>query len=76
MQAHALVASVHDLLNNAYDAVEGLEDKWIRIDFFGSGRLDCARGGGQRKGIRPALREKILEPFFTTKDLGKERGWD
>lgn len=63
-----------NLLSNAYDAVEGTEGAWVRIacvDLDDSVELSVTDSGS---GVPLELRERILEPFFTTKDVGKGTG--
>ena len=63
-----------NLLNNAHDAVEGLEKKWVTIDYWeANGHLHLAvtDSGG---GIPSEIAAKIMDPFFTTKDVGKGTG--
>lgn len=63
-----------NLLNNAFDAVLPLPEKWIRLTLSGTDNdieisvTDC--GGG----IPVVVREKMFQPFFTTKDVGKGTG--
>ena len=65
-----------NLLNNAHDAVSENDvlDKWVKIyishneEFNIISVIDCG------KGISKELSEKILEPFFTTKDVNKGTG--
>lgn len=63
-----------NLLNNAFDAVDAVPEKWIEIQLevldheFRIAVIDSGHG------IRPELREKILQPFFTTKEIGKGTG--
>lgn len=64
-----------NLLNNAFDAVleseernilisaKSLPNDWVEIRVTDSG-----------KGIPDAIQSKILQPFFTTKDVGKGTG--
>jgi PAS domain S-box-containing protein len=63
-----------NLLNNSLDAIEGLEDKWVKIDV--SEHADhfkvCVTDSGS--GIPQKLRERLMEPFFTTKPSGKGTG--
>ena len=63
-----------NLLTNAFDAVEKLEEKWVRIE---------ARDGGETvefavvdsgAGLPEGIRDKVLQPFFTTKAVGKGTG--
>jgi two-component system NtrC family sensor kinase len=70
-----LLQVVMNLVGNAADAVAGLQgSRRIRVV------VECAAGyvtiavedsGG---GIREALRERIFQPFFTTKPSGKGTG--
>lgn len=63
-----------NLLNNAFDAVQNLPDKWVRVEvanFAESIEISVTDSG---PGIPKALREKIMQPFFTTKEIGKGTG--
>ena len=66
---------VLNLLQNAYDAVVSQEgDKWIRLDVAvedGSVLFSVTDSG---PGIPPGIRSQIMEPFFTTKEVGKGTG--
>jgi C4-dicarboxylate-specific signal transduction histidine kinase len=63
-----------NLLNNSYDAVSIQEKKWVHLEITeNKGFVEFAitdSGGGIKKEIRP----KIMEPFFTTKEVGKGTG--
>lgn len=63
-----------NLLNNAYDAVKNYSEKWISLEVkIKNNRLGltiCDSG----KGIPANLREKIMQPFFTTKEVGQGTG--
>lgn len=63
-----------NLMNNAYDAVERLPEKWVHIDVEDCGDTIVLSVTDSGNGIPPELREKILEPFFTTKEFGKGTG--
>jgi signal transduction histidine kinase len=64
-----------NLLSNAHDAVEGRAMPWVRI---------AARAAGESQveisvtdsgpGIPPELQRRIMEPFFTTKEVGRGTG--
>lgn len=63
-----------NLINNARDAISNLEDKWIKIQTFQMGnqlRVNVIDSG---KGIPLDIQDKIMESFFTTKELGKGTG--
>lgn len=64
-----------NLLNNAYDAIEGgTGPLWIEIvaarveEKVGLYVSDCGRG------IPSEVSEKIMQPFYTTKEIGKGTG--
>jgi PAS domain S-box-containing protein len=63
-----------NILNNSVDAVERLEDRWIRIGFNVTGKEISISITDSGAGIPIELREKILQPFFTTKEIGKGTG--
>lgn len=63
-----------NLVNNAHDAVQSLDTKWIHLRVRDSGdwlEISVVDSG---TGIPAELRHKILQPFFTTKELGKGTG--
>jgi PAS domain S-box-containing protein len=64
-----------NLLQNAFDAVaEQRGEKWVRLAVFArDGAAEfCVTDSGP--GIPLELKTKIMEPFFTTKDVGKGTG--
>jgi PAS domain S-box-containing protein len=64
-----------NLLQNAFDAVvEQAGERWVRLDVAvqdGSVAFSVIDSG---PGIPPELRTRIMEPFFTTKEVGKGAG--
>lgn len=63
-----------NLLNNAHDAVEGRKEKWIRVsarELNGRVEITVSDSG---PGIPEQLREKVMQPFFTTKDPNRGTG--
>lgn len=63
-----------NLLQNAFDAVEKLETRWIRVETLESDtevRITVTDSG---PGVSAELRDKIMLPFFTTKEVGKGTG--
>jgi C4-dicarboxylate-specific signal transduction histidine kinase len=63
-----------NLLNNALDAVENLDERWVEVSVEAKdgSYLIAVRDSGQ--GIAPPIRVKMFEPFFTTKPIGKGTG--
>jgi PAS domain S-box-containing protein len=68
-----------NLLNNAFDAVQDLDEKWVRMEVKPSStryhenwvEISVTDSGA---GLTPAVAEKMMEPFFTTKEVGKGTG--
>jgi signal transduction histidine kinase len=63
-----------NLVVNAYDAVDGLSERWVRID----ARCldDCVEIAvtDSGAGISAAIQPRIFEPFFTTKPVDRGTG--
>ena len=63
-----------NLLNNSFDAIQHYELKWIEIDVTQEDDLvevfvkDCG------PGISKEITDKMMQPFFTTKEVGKGTG--
>ncbi len=73
-RASQLMQVFLNLLNNAADAVDSTEDKWITVTLkknLGMVEVSMVDSG---KGIDHLILEKIFQPFFTTKPLGKGTG--
>lgn len=63
-----------NLINNAFDAVEKTASPWIRIDHSVKGQdvIVCVSDSGP--GIPADVRKRIMEPFYTTKDVNQGTG--
>lgn len=63
-----------NMINNSSDAIQHLDQKWIRVECLN--RLDkivlAITDSGP--GIPPEIQKKMLQPFFTTKEVGKGTG--
>lgn len=63
-----------NLLNNSFDAIEFLPDKWIEISVHetdGKVQMYIKDSGS---GIPPEVASRIMEPFFSTKTVGRGTG--
>lgn len=63
-----------NLLNNAYDAIENLRERWISLDVIEAEDKILISVTDSGEGIPVSLRERIFDPFFTTKPAGKGTG--
>ena len=63
-----------NLLNNAFDAIAELPEKWVEVGVEDSGEYVEIHVTDSGSGLPEEIAEKIMQPFFTTKDLGKGTG--
>jgi PAS domain S-box-containing protein len=73
-QAVQVAQVLLNLLNNAHDAVEELNEKWVNVSIRETATHIEILVTDSGNGIKAELREKILTPFFTTKPAGKGTG--
>lgn len=63
-----------NLINNSYQATSNYTHPWIKIkleDLDFSYKISVIDNG---EGIPPEVRQKLFQPFFTTKDIGTGTG--
>ena len=65
-----LVQIIVNFLNNAIDAVENLESKWVEINVKEYEKMVVVQVKDSGEGVDEAIAEKIMEPFFSTKPKG------
>lgn len=63
-----------NLLSNAVDAVALLETRWIAIEGHTEGANYVVSVSDSGQGIPTAIAHRIMEPFFTTKEVGRGTG--
>ncbi len=63
-----------NLLNNSSDAIEENREKWIEIDFKVENNKICIIFTDSGTGIPEDIAARIMEPFFTTKEVRKGTG--
>lgn len=63
-----------NLLNNAFDAVQQLPEKWVRVKVSDEGNFVNISVTDSGRGIPREIAEKAMQPFFTTKPVGKGTG--
>ncbi len=69
--SHALL----NLLSNAYEAVQGTKDPWVRVSVRIQNEVLHVRVLDSGPGVPHRDRERIFEPFFTTRQAGQGLGW-
>jgi C4-dicarboxylate-specific signal transduction histidine kinase len=63
-----------NLLNNSYDAVQDLPEKWVRVNLDSFGSTIDIRVTDSGPGIPAEISSKLMQSFFTTKEIGKGTG--
>lgn len=63
-----------NLIANSVDAIEALPDKWIEVKAREDENYLEINITDSGQGIPNVLKEKIMKPFFTTKNIGKGTG--
>jgi signal transduction histidine kinase len=63
-----------NLLNNARDAIEREHERWICVEVKANPAHAEFSITDSGRGIPMEIRDKIHEPFFTTKEIGKGTG--
>lgn len=63
-----------NLFNNSYDAIRDLDDKWIKIEVSKTTSFLVINFIDSGKGIPKIIADKIFQPFFTTKEIGRGTG--
>ena len=63
-----------NLFTNSYDAIGSLPEKWISLELSKVGESIQFLVKDSGRGIPDGTKEKIFNPFFTTKEVGKGTG--
>ena len=63
-----------NIVTNAADAVEGLDDRGITVSARSENDKVLIGVRDRGSGVPPAIRERIFDPFFTTKGVGRGLG--
>lgn len=70
-----LVQVLLNLLNNAYDAVEKNGERWVQLSFnMMKTNMITITVTDSGNGIPERIAQNIMQPFYTTKDVGKGTG--
>lgn len=63
-----------NLISNSLDAVSNLNEKWLKIETKRERDHICLTITDSGHGIPSEIVDKIMQPFFTTKQVGKGTG--
>ena len=63
-----------NLLNNAFDAVQGLADAWVKLRVLDDPEGVTIEVTDSGAGVPESIRARIMDPYFTTKEAGKGTG--
>lgn len=63
-----------NLLNNAEHATEGQHPRWIKLRAYQQGPWTNIEVTDSGTGIPSHIAQRMMDPFFTTKDVGKGTG--
>ncbi len=63
-----------NFLNNAFDAIQDCPEKWINVEAKESSQQIQISITDSGNGIPANIQEKMMQPFFTTKEIGKGTG--
>lgn len=62
------------MLTNACDAIENLNDKWLEVTVTKTTDVTVISITDSGSGISPEVSDKMMQPFYTTKEVGKGTG--
>ncbi|MEQ1722907.1 MAG: DAHL domain-containing protein [Pseudobdellovibrio sp.] len=66
---------VLNLLNNSFDAIQDLPKKWVQLEVNDYDSTHIAISvSDSGSGIDKSIQDNIMQPFFTTKEIGKGTG--
>lgn len=63
-----------NLINNAVDAMEDLEEKWVELNLEKADKFIVLTIKDAGNGIAEDIAQKLFEPFYTSKEAGKGTG--
>lgn len=65
---------IMNLISNSMDAIQDLQEKWVEVAVESQSELIQIRITDSGPGIDANIVEKMMQPFFTTKEVGKGTG--
>lgn len=74
MQVTEVSQAIISLLSNALDAVQNLEDRWVRVESSIVDGMITISVSDSGPGIPPAISARMFDSFFTTKPVNQGSG--
>ncbi|MBC7539650.1 MAG: GHKL domain-containing protein [Bacteriovorax sp.] len=71
---HQIVQVVINLINNSFDAIVNLEERWVNISFQVENKKIKIFVNDSGRGVKKDIQDKIFEPFYSTKPHGQGSG--
>lgn len=65
---------VLNLLYNSFDAIEEKNEKFVKIEYFTKNKRTLIKVFDSGDGIPYEIEDKVFNPFFTTKSIGRATG--
>ncbi len=66
-RSHQVVQVLVNLLNNSYDAIQSLPEKWVRIEVQDRGGTVALVFTDSGRGISKDVQKRMFDPFYSTK---------
>jgi C4-dicarboxylate-specific signal transduction histidine kinase len=63
-----------NLLSNAFDAIQNQEIKWVKLELDTTSSDVTISVTDSGNGIKPEIVNNLMQPFFTTKEVGNGTG--
>lgn len=63
-----------NLLSNAIDSVSEVDQKWVKLKAYSEGNKAVIKVSDSGPSVPVEIRDKIFEPFYTTKGIGEGTG--
>ena len=74
VRASQISQVIWSLLSNALDAVKGLPERWVKLEAELRDECVVISVTDSGEGIPETVAGKLMQPFFTTKEVGKGAG--
>ena len=69
-----LMQMIISMISNSIDGVKTLDSRWIKFDCTWDNQTWHLRITDSGEGIDPKIRDRIMQPFFTTREPGQGTG--